>query len=487
MHAMSTLLKIFTLVGVLAAVARAEDTYELTPEEQASIQCAADGASTEPSASPKTMFYNVGTKECKCDLKAPATGDWIKCPMASVNPEDGFAMCRKDTGCSVQCFQNAILENGQCVPYPIAESPDFDTSTDKECKKVNTVIGAFPSKPCMCFTPEWIKQSGGQVCKEGIPENAFATCLRSSLEVGDSHCDFQCKPGFKKSADGKSCESGDNKPKIEEPSTSPGGGETEPALELAAACVSPFGVSYSSASAPCGCVPNLKYAKKRQPDAVVCLPPAKNGKVGCRNKAPGSKCSVACDDGYKPSEDEANCVIKREDVTMSEMECSAEAGQVGYLTADPVLGCVCKTEITENFCGFPAGDDEDAEQMCSDTTDSSGKREVKCNVKCSEGFVATDKNTCEKVEMEGETVTYAGTANPRDDSSEACTEKVWALPGKGGCKCAAEKPEGAEECEGVSSKEYAICGYEKGSGDPAYCATECVKGAFKKPPTNTCK
>ena len=82
----------------------------------------------------------------------------------------------------------------------------------------------------------------------------------------------------------------------------------------------------------------------------------------------------------------------------------------------------------------------------TDTTDKTGKREVKCAVKCSDGFVATDKNTCEKVEVEGESVTLAGTAKPRDSDSVPCADKVWALPGKGGCKCAAEKPEGADEC-----------------------------------------
>ena len=54
---------------------------------------------------------------------------------------------------------------------------------------------------------------------------------------------------------------------------------------------------------------------------------------------------------YKASEDEASCVPARENVTMSELVCGADAGTVGFLTADPELGCVCKTEITENFCG----------------------------------------------------------------------------------------------------------------------------------------
>ncbi|KAF8153568.1 hypothetical protein K438DRAFT_2026689 [Mycena galopus ATCC 62051] len=346
------------------------------------------------------------------------------------------------------------------------------------CSGTMRRLAAFPQKGCECQTKTFIKQDGGIMCADMAPENSIATCVNIGSK---SKCDYKCKDGYKRGEKG-GC-SKDEPPPIPEPEPEP-----EPDYpSIAPPCPLPppaTYVSYSSPNGQCGCERTMKLANKRDAAAVECKKPA-NGKPACRNTGPkSSECTIECDKGFKPSPDEKSCVPAASDSSLSEMECSAEAGKVGYLTADPVLGCVCKTEMTENFCGFPAGDDEDAEQMCSDTTDSSGKREVKCNVKCSDGFVATDKNTCEKVEVEGETVTYAGTAKPRDSESVPCLDKVWALPGKGGCKCTAETPEGAEECLGVSAKEYAICGYEKGAGEPAFCATECVKGAFKKPPSN---
>ncbi|KAJ7473539.1 hypothetical protein FB451DRAFT_293661 [Mycena latifolia] len=79
----------------------------------------------------------------------------------------------------------------------------------------------------------------------------------------------------------------------------------------------------------------------------------------------------------------------------SELECSADAGNVEYLSAVPGEGCVCKSTPGPYYCGVPAGDDN-AVQMCSDKVDSAGNRDVKCYVKCSAGFIAQDQNTCVK-------------------------------------------------------------------------------------------
>ncbi|KAJ7473350.1 hypothetical protein FB451DRAFT_1367341 [Mycena latifolia] len=174
---------------------------------------------------------------------------------------------------------------------------------------------------------------------------------------------------------------------------------------------------------------------------------------------------------FKPSADEKSCIATAKNEQKSELDCGADAGKVGFLSADPVKGCICETEKKDTFCGVSFGD-EDAEMMCSDNTDATGKREVKCAVKCSDGFTAKDKNTCEKVEVEGDSVTMAGTAKPRDSEEVSCSDKVFRLPGKGG--------------SGVGPKEYAICQYEKGSGEEASCTTECIKGAYKKGPSNLC-
>jgi hypothetical protein len=116
--------------------------------------------------------------------------------------------------------------------------------------------------------------------------------------------------------------------------------------------------------------------------------------------------------------------------------------------------------------------------MCSDTTDLQGKREVKCAVQCTGAFTAKDTNTCELVEVEGDTMTMAGSAKPRDSDEVSCTDKVFKLAGKGGCKCSSAAPTGATECRewldsshsldtahqylfpslaSVGPKEYAIC------------------------------
>ncbi|KAJ7028739.1 hypothetical protein C8F04DRAFT_1118538 [Mycena alexandri] len=155
----------------------------------------------------------------------------------------------------------------------------------------------------------------------------------------------------------------------------------------------------------------------------------------------------------------------------------ADSGAVGFLTADPDEGCVCKSDRTDNFCGVAVGD-PDAEMMCSDTTDATGRREVKCAPQCTEGYIIKDKNTCEMAEVEAESITLAGTGTPRDAFETRCTQKVFKLPGQRGCQCAASPPEGAQECRGAGENEYVVCRYRKGSGKVAACSKNCVQGTY---------
>ncbi|KAJ7473327.1 hypothetical protein FB451DRAFT_1249008 [Mycena latifolia] len=367
-------------------------------------------------------------------------------------------------------------------------------------------LAAFKDKVCQCQTNTFIRQDGGTACADGLPANAKATCINivrtavlnmahlnltsacrnvgwkefkmrcRSRRVSDAtqtnliSLQYQCLDGY--TDDGKrTCTQATKPPSPTDP--------------LSPACPAPMIVSYSSPTGPCGCVTSFNLAKKRKPDAVQCMPPPSNGNAACKNVGTGSKCTITCNDGFKPSADEKSCIATAKNEQKSELDCGADAGKVGFLSADPVKGCICETEKKDTFCGVSFGD-EDAEMMCSDNTDTTGKREVKCAVKCSDGFTAKDKNTCEKVEVEGDSVTMAGTAKPRDSEEVSCSDKVFRLPGKGGCKCAPNAPTGATECPGVGPKEYAICQYEKGSGEEASCTTECIKGAYKKGPSNLC-
>ncbi|KAJ7067749.1 hypothetical protein B0H15DRAFT_1027951 [Mycena belliarum] len=94
---------------------------------------------------------------------------------------------------------------------------------------------------------------------------------------------------------------------------------------------------------------------------------------------PVCRCAAVCDES-----------APRETVR-SELECSADARNVEFLSAVPGEGCVCRTTRGPYFCGVPA--DEEAVQMCYDRTDGAGQRDVQCYVKCSGDFVATDQKT----------------------------------------------------------------------------------------------
>ncbi|KAJ7473505.1 hypothetical protein FB451DRAFT_1134011 [Mycena latifolia] len=105
--------------------------------------------------------------------------------------------------------------------------------------------------------------------------------------------------------------------------------------------------------------------------------------------------AVKCD-GVKKTACKCGTVCNGPSETVkSELECSADAGNVEYLSAVPGEGCVCKSTPGPYYCGVPAGDDN-AVQMCSDKVDSAGNRDVKCYVKCNAGFIAQDQNTCVK-------------------------------------------------------------------------------------------
>jgi hypothetical protein len=54
---------------------------------------------------------------------------------------------------------------------------------------------------------------------------------------------------------------------------------------------------------------------------------------------------------YKPDADEKECIVAHRNETKSEFDCGADAGNPGFLAADPVRGCVCEETLTPNFCG----------------------------------------------------------------------------------------------------------------------------------------
>ncbi|KAJ6450589.1 hypothetical protein C8R47DRAFT_1170952 [Mycena vitilis] len=192
-----------------------------------------------------------------------------------------------------------------------------------------------------------------------------------------------------------------------------------------------------------------------------------DGKGGCAQ-------GITCDPPLKPSADGKSCVAARQNVTMSEFDCSSDAGSVQYLSADPNAGCTCKDSADGNCSDSASNSDPDAEMICSDTSDMGGNRHVACALKCTDAFIATDPKTCGPREAEGETVTLAGTATP-NTGEVACTNKVYKLSGKGGCKCDTSTPQGATECT-AGQNAYPVCAYEKGSGDEADCGIACVPG-----------
>ncbi|KAJ7503459.1 hypothetical protein B0H11DRAFT_1906503 [Mycena galericulata] len=238
-------------------------------------------------------------------------------------------------------------------------------------------------------------------------------------------------------------------------------------------CPPEYSLSFSSSTDICRCFRKPSFAK---PGATLCKsPPSGHGKTGCKDVSPNqSICGIICEaPGFKASSDNTDCVLARQNVTKSELECGTDAGAIQYLSADTKGGCICKDTQDPTFCGVAFGD-PDAEMMCSDTTDLRGNREVKCAVKCSDEFTPKDKNTCELREVEGNTVTMAGTASPRAGEA-ACTSKVYSLPGKGGCQCDTSAPQGGTECV-AGRNAYPVCMYEQGSGEEAACGIACVPG-----------
>ncbi|KAJ7616755.1 hypothetical protein DFH06DRAFT_1306947 [Mycena polygramma] len=316
------------------------------------------------------------------------------------------------------------------------------------CGPDDFFLAAFRDKDCQCQDETFIRTEGGTACAKVAPANSFPTCTTASGGKS-SQCGYQCKPGFPDNGQG-GCTQGNTGTN----STTP----VDPAL--AKACSPPKSISYSSPKAGCGCESSMNNANKRvRPEvATQCMPPPAHGKAACKNVAPGSKCTVECDPPFKPSADEKSCIPDRQNATKSEFDCSSTAGSVQYLSADPNGGCMCKDE-DDGTCSVSANNkDDDAEMICSDTTDAGGNRDVTCAVKCTDEFFATDPKTCDPREVEGDSVTMAGTASP-NGGEVACTSKVYKLPGKGGCKCDASKPDGATECT-AGQNAYPICAVE---------------------------
>ncbi|KAJ6451668.1 hypothetical protein C8R47DRAFT_300553 [Mycena vitilis] len=348
-----------------------------------------------------------------------------------------------------------------------------NTITDQGglCGPDDFFLAAFRDKDCQCQDATFIRTEGGTACAHVAPPNSFATCTTAS-GGRSSQCGYTCKPGFPDNGQGGCTQSSTGTGT----GTGTGTNTTNP-VALAPACTPPRTISYSSANAACGCESSMNRANARvRPEvATQCMPPPAHGRAACRNVAPGSRCTVDCDPPFIASADETTCIAVRQNTTMSEFDCSSDAGSIQYLSADPNGGCICKDE-DDGTCSVSASNrDPDAEMICSDTTDMGGNRDVSCAVRCTDTFVATDPTTCGPREVEGDSVTMAGTATPNSASEVACTNRVYKLPGIGGCKCDTTTPTGATECT-AGQNAYPICAYERGSGEEADCGFACVPG-----------
>ncbi|KAJ7633380.1 hypothetical protein DFH06DRAFT_1222699 [Mycena polygramma] len=468
---MPPIFKSLALLILLATVSHADEEADY----RLSFDCAVN--STKPGASPLAMFVNPSDKSCRCLPAGTNDPSATKCPSPTAGLRSGLAICVTGVGCKMECAQNAIPAPGDCIPYEMAPGAPITELTDEDCSKLpdadpTDVVGSYVGGSCLCKAPVWHKSDGGTVCNENIPENSVAVC-KSSFILGDSICSFRCMPGAHTSEDQQSCVVGPPPQESGNPST---GGNTGNADVLTKACSAPKSVSYSSPNAACGCESSINKANMRVKPATAtqCMPPPAHGKAACKNVGSGSQCTVDCEIPYKASGDGKTCIPARQNSTKSEFDCGSNAGAVQYLSADPNGGCMCKDE-DDGTCSVSASNsDPDAEMICSDTTDMGGNRDVTCAVKCTDTFVATDKKTCGPREVEGDTVTMAGTASP-NGGEVSCTSKVYKLPGKGGCKCDTAKPDGATECT-AGQNAYPICAYEKGSGDEADCGIACVPG-----------
>ncbi|KAJ6549859.1 hypothetical protein B0H19DRAFT_184053 [Mycena capillaripes] len=259
--------KSLTLLVLLAAGTRADEEADY----QASVEC----ANNRPGSPPQAMFANNNDRSCQCMPAATNNGAWTKCPAPAGSPRTGLAICVTGAGCRIECAQDAIPINGTCISYNMAPGAQIKTLTDEDCARApdadpTDVIGAYQGGSCLCKAPNWHTMDGGSVCKQGIPENAFATCsraLRDDREVGDSYCSFQCKPGFRPSDDQESCIAG------AAPAEEATGSDNNNA-DLAPSCPEVKSISYSSLNARCGCESRMALAKRRTPDATQCRTPA---------------------------------------------------------------------------------------------------------------------------------------------------------------------------------------------------------------------
>ncbi|KAJ7185034.1 hypothetical protein C8R46DRAFT_1065762 [Mycena filopes] len=392
MHTIRTVFKTLTLLVTIVAVAGADDD-SLTTAGVDSLNCfVAAGPGV------KTMFTNAN-KECKCDVATTgAQGGWSKCPSPS-DPSHGFAICTPGAGCTQECFHNApVNTQGECTPFPVAEEPGMTTMTDEICTNPGQVIGAYTGAGCQCDAPNWHETRGGQVCNKNVPENAIGTCLRSTAEVGDSYCSFQCKPGFEKKDD--LCVA---KTTTEDPSKEPSDPEDtkndQPtASDLAPGCPDPFIISFASPTGNCGCVASVAMAKKRKADAILCLPPSTNGKVGCKDVGTASQCSVHCDSGYMPSTDEKECVkgqVEAESVTLAGTATPRDSFETSctqkVFKLPGQLGCQCAMATPDG--GQECSGAGENEYVICRYKKGSGKVAV-CSKNCVQGTYPDEENKC---------------------------------------------------------------------------------------------
>ncbi|KAJ7486407.1 hypothetical protein B0H11DRAFT_2279025 [Mycena galericulata] len=487
-HALSQFL--IALIVVAPFVSAADQGIEPTDDElKAAVQCRAEGV-TDGVPPKKTLFAKADGK-CTCDLETASESATLKkCVPPTADPRDGLAVCRESTSgfatCFPFCFHNADLKDGRCVPYPVAASPGFKNFPD-DCEEPGQSIAAFKGRPCTCSSPSY--PDGGDFCKDkAIPANSDPICQYSEAKVGDSRCSYQCKQGFEDDGNG-GCKgkSAADTGKSNETASTPDGPVTDRPL---AKCAPTKNTNFWSPTQGCNCERSLTVMKRAITDAVQCpAPTTGHGKAACLTNADVTKhkCTVDCDKGYKTT-DGTTCVADRKDEEKSETTCSS-IPPMEYLSADPVLGCVCKKmpddgqPLPADYCG-PAPGGEELEQMCSDKTNTdTGVRTVECTVKCPAPSVvsATNKKLCEEPEADDARIAAFDNPTTRGTTGTCLPpKKLYRLPGKQGCKCQDTQPTGGTECTPTDGTQYSECIYRKGKGVEAFCGNQCKDDTASK-------
>ncbi|KAJ7725730.1 hypothetical protein B0H16DRAFT_1736039 [Mycena metata] len=385
----------------------------------------ADEDLSPPCPNGMTTSYSSPTTFCGCASSFSNARKRVSDAVECKAPTNGRVGCKnKATGseCAARCeetFQPSA--DGQtCVTKPAATN---QTVSENDCPVTAGNVGflsAHPVRGCVCL-PELNEEL---FCGGGLADaeaDAEMMCYDTTSPSGNREvkCGVKCFNGYTPK-DKHTCEmipaespnsgsgagsgnSGTNGSGTDNSGIGNSGGGGSNSV-VAPQCPAGLTVSYSSPSKPCGCAASFNVVIKRVPDAVYCTPPA-NGLAACENlnTGSGSQCTIVCEPTFEPTADGKQCQAGAGSGPKSEFDCSEDARDISYLSADPVRGCVCEKPLNDaTFCGYPVGDPEsEAEMMCHDTTDATGNREVKCGVQCFNDYVAKDKNTCAALPLTG--------------------------------------------------------------------------------------